>query len=71
MQTEEPADRLVTAMTAIALPIIRTIRFVRFDFLHLLAARRRRQTTIDLISFSPYLLRDIGAEDHFLSRRSR
>ena len=36
-----------------------------------LAQRRRRQATIDLLQLSPYLRRDIGAENLLDDRNSR
>lgn len=57
-------------MSAITKPLAAAFHLPRWVFPRVSAiARRRRQTTMDLIHSSPHLLRDIGAtEDNFSER---
>jgi uncharacterized protein YjiS (DUF1127 family) len=47
----------------------RTIHWPRFNSLWI--ARKRRQTTVDLIHSSPHLLRDIGLTEGQIFQRRR
>lgn len=70
-KTGATSIRVVHAMTTITKPLpshfhLPQIHWPRFSF----GARRRKQTTIDLLTSSPYLQRDIGMMDtHFVRRK--
>lgn len=72
MDTKTGATRIrvVHAMTTIAKPLsshfhLPQIRWPRLK----IVSRRRKQTTIDLLTSSPYLQRDIGLLDVHMVRR--
>ena len=57
-------------MIVTAKPIATTFHLFRWAFPRLSSTeRRRRRATIDLISASPHLLRDIGATEDRIGRR--